>query len=331
VEKRFFCLLIAALSGISACTKKVDNNEIIKFSYDTPTYVSVTSSDQPIYYNTFFSDPDNAISVYASGNNGSGTTVSKKTGITGFQTVSILPQVNAAGLLTMANASTGYFAGGENFRDLYRTTDGGNTWIKVYTASWYIWGLAVPDKSSVYLISASTIFKSTDGGATFSILLPQDFEHSPKHIYFYNSNIGFVLQDNGRIIKTSDGGKSWTLYTLPTTEEVGDIFFTDVNKGYAVVGGENYLFGTTDGGKTWNRLAKNNLINSGKLFFYPDGRGIIAVRGEYILYSRNYGQTANLFLNITGDNSLTNINAVNDTTLMLSTSKKIYKVTFSKN
>ena len=322
-------MLTAVLFGISGCTKKVDSNEIIKFTYNTPTYTVVASSNLPVYNNTFFSDPDNAISVYASGNNGSGTTVSKKNG-TGFQTISVLPQVDEAGLLTMANASTGYFAGGANFWDLYRTTDGGNTWSKVYSANWYILGLAAPDANTVYLVAYSTVLKSTDGGVTFSIVLPQDFQHTPNRIYFYNTSTGFVLQDKGRILKTADAGQTWTLYTLPTTEDIGDIFFTDVNRGYAVAGGERYLFGTTDGGKTWSRLAQNNLINSGKLFFYPDGRGIIAVQGQYILYSRDYGQTENLFLNITGANASTNINAVNDTTLMLLTDTKIYKVTFGK-
>lgn len=323
-------MLTAALFGISGCTKKVESNTIIKFTYNTPTYTSVASSNLPTYYNTFFSDPDNGISVYADGNNGSGTTISKKTRGTDFQTISVLPQVNEAGLLTMANATTGYFAGGAYFLDLYRTTDGGNTWSKVYTANFDILGLAAPDAHTVYLVAYSTVLKSTDGGATFSIVLPQDFQHPPNRIYFYNSSTGFVLQDKGRMVKTIDGGQTWTPYTLLTTENISDIFFTDVNRGYAIAGGENYLFGTTDGGKTWSRLAQNNLINSGKLFFYPDGRGIIAMRGHYILYSRDYGQTANLFLSIPGSNASTNINAVNDTTLMLSTDTKIYKVTFGK-
>jgi photosystem II stability/assembly factor-like uncharacterized protein len=325
-------LLLILLGTISACTKKVESTEIIKIPNTDPTATQLFFSNQSIYLDTYFTDPDNAIQLQSSnGNNGGSTTILKKSGTT-FQPIVIVPQENEAGELTMADRNTGYFAAGNNgLSQLFKTTDGGNTWTNIYTATYGIINIAAPDDNNVFLNSYVGIYKSSDGGKTWSISLPRNSDLGPNAVYFYNNMIGFVLLYSGQMLKTIDGGQNWTNVMMPTTEPISDVFFINATTGFATASVENSLFGTTDGGQTWTRLSQNTLINTGKIFFYPDGRGIIVVRGQYVLYSRDLGKTTKLFYNAVGENSDSNIQAVNDTTLMLSCNKGIYKINFSKN
>jgi photosystem II stability/assembly factor-like uncharacterized protein len=324
-------LLLILLGAISACTKKTESSEIIKIPYSDPTYTRLFYSNQNIFLDTYFTDQDNAIQLRSSnGNNAGGIAILKKSAGTDFQTIVSLPQMYEAGELTMADTKTGYFAGGSSLLQLYKTTDGGNTWANIYTAPFDILGLAAPDDHNVFLIAQSTLYKSADGGNTWNVSIPQNFNNPPNSVYFYNNTLGFVALYYGQMLKTTDGGQNWVQITLPTTYQISDVFFVNATNGFATAGGENYLFGTTDGGNTWTKVSQNTLINSGKVFFYPDGRGIIVVRGEHVLYSRDFGKTTKLFLDDVGGNTSANIQAGNDTTLMISCNKSIYKINFSK-
>jgi len=55
----------------------------------------------------------------------------------------------------------------------------------------------------------------------------------------------------GRIFKTVDGGRTWTEQDMPE-ELVNDISFADAQNGWAV-GWWGFVFHTTDGGQTWTR------------------------------------------------------------------------------
>lgn len=324
--------LILLFGVISACTKKVESTDIVKLSYNDPTATRLFATNQNIYFDTYFTSPDDAIQLQSSNGSYNGsTTILKKSAGTTFQPLVVLPQINEAAQLTMANKNTGYFAGGSNdMSHLFKTVDGGNTWTDIYTAAYGIINISAPDDNNVFVNAYSAIYKSADGGKTWSVSVPRDFNNAPNAVYFYNSMLGFVLLYNGQMLKTVDGGQNWTNVTMPTTEAISDVFFISATTGFATAYGENYLYGTTDGGGTWSKLSQNFLINTGKMFFYPDGRGIIVVRGQYFLYSRDFGKTTKLFFNAVGENSAANIQGVNDSTIMVSSNTGIYKVNFSK-
>ncbi len=82
-------------------------------------------------------------------------------------------------------------------------------------------------------------------------------------VYFTSASRGFVAGDNGYLISTEDGGKSWTKYPLNTTENINEIYFRNESNGYLVAG--RLLFITQDGGKTWQetRIYKSASFRSG--------------------------------------------------------------------
>lgn len=80
-------------------------------------------------------------------------------------------------------------------------------------------------------------------------------------VQFLDANNGFVCGDSGAVLKTANGGSSWTAINIPTTFPVRQISFVNSTTGYAAVGDpSNYtssggIFSTTNGGVTWTSLS----------------------------------------------------------------------------
>ena len=67
---------------------------------------------------------------------------------------------------------------------------------------------------------------------------------------FVDANTGTVVGENGTIVRTTDGGNSWTIQASGTTQTLWAVSFTDPNHGTAV-GEAGTIVGTTDGGDHW--------------------------------------------------------------------------------
>ncbi len=93
-------------------------------------------------------------------------------------------------------------------------------------------------------------------------------------IHFINDSTGFILGDNGTLLKTSDGGNSWNTINTGVTHNLTTISFLNENEGYI-----NGLR-TIDGGNSWNvqletsgfdvliAFASNNLIGGNPTNLY---------------------------------------------------------------
>ena len=273
--------------------------------------------------------------MVSSGSDTEGIKILQKNGSgTEFQAIYKTTDEAYAKQLEMANSQVGYLVAGNGPDKLYKTINGGKNWQLVWQADWYILDLCVLDEKNLFLMYSSTIYRSQDGGLTWSVSIPQNFTSTPNDIYFLNENIGFVTHSkNGLIKKTTDGGLTWQELYLPVTDpnyaDITDIYFTDQSKGFATASRNDVLFHTDDGGRTWNNMATNYLFGSSKLFFYPDGRGLIYTDNQWIYYTRDFGKTMKLFLN-TNPGFIRRITAINDTTLILPHSLAVYKITFPK-
>src|SRR5712671_1288482 len=67
---------------------------------------------------------------------------------------------------------------------------------------------------------------------------------------FVDTNTGTVVGEYGTIVRTTDGGNSWTIQTSGTTQTLWAVSFTDANNGTAV-GEGGTIVRTTDGGTHW--------------------------------------------------------------------------------
>src|SRR6266536_2308517 len=70
---------------------------------------------------------------------------------------------------------------------------------------------------------------------------------------FVDASTGTVVGEYGTIVRTTDGGNSWTIQTSGTTQTLWAVSLTDATNGTAVGGtiGGSTILKTTDGGDTW--------------------------------------------------------------------------------
>ncbi|MEP7147081.1 MAG: YCF48-related protein [bacterium] len=70
-------------------------------------------------------------------------------------------------------------------------------------------------------------------------------------VCFTDHTTGYAAGELGTIIKTSDGGTTWTALTSGTDKDLSEIFFINNTSGFAV-GKDGIILATDDGGSIWN-------------------------------------------------------------------------------
>lgn len=132
------------------------------------------------------------------------------------------------------------------------------------------------DFNEYYLaIASGGIFKTTNGGITFSPIFENQGSysmgclaidpHNPKTIWAgtgENNNQRSVGYGDG-VYRSDDGGRTWRNVGLKTSEHIGMIAIDPRNSDRVYVaaygplwskGGERGIYMTSDGGKTWDRI-----------------------------------------------------------------------------
>ncbi|HLO39447.1 MAG TPA: GC-type dockerin domain-anchored protein [Phycisphaerales bacterium] len=160
---------------------------------------------------------------------------------------------------------TGEWQQGSEGDGLYRSTDGGATWVQVATRAQtgaQISGVAVSPLNNAFLhvTSSNGYSRSIDGGMTWTKPLTPNC--SALEVHPTNSNIVYVAAASGGIYKSTNGGSSFTKLTggLPTTgfgRIVMDMSKTDPDTLYAAFingGSMTGLYKTTNGGTNWTKI-----------------------------------------------------------------------------
>lgn len=132
---------------------------------------------------------------------------------------------------------------------------------------------------SVFFINSETgwasspthVYKTTDGGAGWTIVQYDSVNNINSKIYFLDANTGWLITYNdhgnpacgyiGSNFLTTNGGATWTRKRYEYCSRPIDIFFLNANKGFIAYADE-HLFGgfvtvgalsiTTNGGQTWS-------------------------------------------------------------------------------
>lgn len=73
-------------------------------------------------------------------------------------------------------------------------------------------------------------------------------------VFFLDSKRGWAGGDDGFLIRTEDGGATWTNQRVETTAAINDIYFRDKERGFLVAG--NAIFTTVDNGIRWSEARR---------------------------------------------------------------------------
>lgn len=179
------------------------------------------------------------------------------------------------------NYPVGWIAGGDIFSPgkLFKTTNGGGTWIAETSISLPPAGdyeLQFTSKDIGWIMSSNhtvgglqRLYRTTDGGANWDILLSNNSDTVFVSMYFINDSTGWISTYQ-KIFHTTNGGIDWERFEAPSI--FNSIHFSDSSKGWGGAStGEIYY--TTDEGRNWEaqNSPMDNPIN--KLFFYGDNYG----------------------------------------------------------
>ena len=92
--------------------------------------------------------------------------------------------------------------------------------------------------------------------------------------YFPTANTGYIVGENGTILKTMNGGEDWEIQASGTLGSLYSVFFWDENSGWAV-GEYGILFKTSNGGEDWQNLSFETSEFMGSVFFTDINTGFI--------------------------------------------------------
>jgi photosystem II stability/assembly factor-like uncharacterized protein len=208
----------------------------------------------------------------------------------------------------------------------FKTTNGGANWTIIktlpppYTYATYIdflnanTGMMLATLPYIMQKSHPTnILKTSDGGLSWSSLLPQNINGDIKAVNFVNENIAYVSGDEyytedsskGVILKTTNGGLNWTKQ-LHDTLFIGKSYFINSTTGFVNAGGNQLahvkdysILKTTDGGNSWRKVySSDSVFISGIEFFEESGVGIFYGTNNgfdiyecYALRTTDFGET----------------------------------------
>ena len=115
-------------------------------------------------------------------------------------------------------------------------------------------------------------------------------------IFFLNKDTGYVVQDNGVLRRTTDGGTNWNLIYSGTPLLI-DISFTTYMTGHAA--GDHNIVKTIDGGLSWTVQYSNANFYFWKIFFPTSNIGFVTAQNAsndsiYIIKTIDSGNSWNI-------------------------------------
>jgi photosystem II stability/assembly factor-like uncharacterized protein len=162
---------------------------------------------------------------------------------------------------------------------LYKSVDRGNSWQLVNNNmnQFQIKNINFVTASTGYAVRADGIYKTTDGGVSWVNIYSVSTSATVISLKFFNTQTGYAYRQIHGMMKTTDGGNTWTVSPFPFN--VNDIFFIDLNNAFAV-GDDGIIYKTNDAGVTWSILnSPYSILDEYDLYtqyFFNSTTGIVA-------------------------------------------------------
>lgn len=99
-------------------------------------------------------------------------------------------------------------------------------------------------------------------------------------IKFVNSNTGWCVGNNSKILKTTNGGNNWVLQNINFNGDFYEVYFTSADTGYITgeISLSGFVYKTTNGGTNWIASSPNSALSLRSISFIDSNTGFV---GEY--------------------------------------------------
>jgi len=258
-------------------------------SVENRTYVNI--------YEIYFKDDKNGIAVGGSASDGS---VILKTTDGGKNWIKI--NINSGVIikdLFVKNNKTWFIGSGSSV--FTSDTNWNNFKMISKLPSVYLYSISVKGNKIIAGGFYGMELKSDDNGVNWKASFTGVNGKCTKinNLYFVDENLGFAAKSRGQLIKTENGGGTWTELIAPNNSifaVYNDVFFYDKLTGFVVGRDKNknsIISSTTDGGKTWKDTTSvfKNELNT--VYFATKLSGVVAGSKMSLGYTEDGGKTWN--------------------------------------
>ncbi len=151
---------------------------------------------------------------------------------------------------------TGFIMSPDGESGVWKTVNGGLDWKLIISYSnnggavFTFNSLSFPTNVIGYaLFDGKKLLKSVDGGETWNMIYnPTSIDLGNAH--FINNDTGFISVLTGYLLKTNDGGLTWSnVNTIPSQHFLNNVYFPSEKLGFC----GDYV--TIDGGLTWTNIS----------------------------------------------------------------------------
>ncbi|MCP5152823.1 MAG: hypothetical protein H6983_01565 [Ectothiorhodospiraceae bacterium] len=202
-------------------------------------------------------------------------------------------------------AGTVYTGGSFGFAGVFKTTDGGDTWVNLPkpggVLNFVLWALASGDTTPTTLYAGHGPYRSTDDGATWT-LVDNGLASTPPQL----AQVEVIAVDpltpttvyasipsiDDALYKTTDGGDTWNLANSGISATRVSIIAVDPQTPSNLLAGGNVIYRSTDSGASWTQVVA---IPPRDIAFDPVDASHVLVAAGAIARSVDGGATFELF------------------------------------
>lgn len=198
-----------------------------------------------------------------------------------------------------------YFAGAAD--GLYKSNDSGSTWIKCnFPSKTTIFDIWFKDSNTGFISSGWGTYRTSNAGQTWSLatkVISKDLQFTSENIgYFSSSSISISEFGQswslGKIFRTLDKGKTWTVTNL-NIEEVTALSFISDKVGFFSTN-DGWLHKTIDGGESSTQVAKLS-SRPEDILFIDEQQGFLCLN-DGLFSTNDGGMTLNLEHSLQNEN-----------------------------
>jgi len=193
--------------------------------------------------------------------------------------------------LSFTSPLTGYIAGTKGV--ILKTTNKGVNWFSLTSSTTAaLQALKFVNDNTGYAGGSHAIFKTTNAGVNWVDMVGQFLSPSEAitSMYFSDANTGVYGTNASRIVRTTDGGTTYTESYRNLGTAVWSLSFVNANTGYGCTSAGKVLK-TTNGGIDWGMQNTPLTENLYKIDFPSVNTGYVASYSGKILKTTNGGLT----------------------------------------